>query len=111
MLRRGCTAISLSVSGHQSTANGLEDAIKALRLPSIYMLKLGILFPRLQQISTGGKCLAKPSHPIMLYSCRDCFVIFLTHSCVGPLLSNVKVCSSLSSAPANKGCMGALNAL
>ena len=95
VLRRGCTTTSLSVRGQESTSRTLRCAMKVLNSQGLDLYDLGTAFPRLEQISVGRsrRCHDDDYDPMYCNSSP-----FDTHTYFAALLSNVKVCSSLSSA-------------
>lgn len=99
VLRRGCTTTSLSVPGYVHTSPRIQHAMDALRLLDPHLYDLGIVFPKIEQISAGRsrRCLDYVYDPSC---CTGDAVPFDTQTYFGPLISNAKVCSSSSSAQA-----------
>ena len=104
MLRRGCTATSLSLPGHQSTVSCFYGAMQVLTSQSLYLYDMGCYFPRLEQITIGGKCLAEAPKPVLRarYFCSQCQRAFSLQNNFRSLLTDVKVRSSSFSASATK---------
>ena len=95
MLKRGLTVTSLSVPGHQGARLCVYDAMNVLRLQGLNLWGLGEFFPRLEQITISGQCLA--SSPTSRATCSGCYEAFVLHLGFNSLLSNVRVCSFSSS--------------
>ena len=98
MLRRGSTATSLSVPSPQSTDSCMYQAYDVLRSQGLYLYDLREMFPRLEQITIGRRCLAGASGPASHFKRGECCAAFEVEKYFKSLLSHVKVCSSLSSA-------------
>ena len=94
MLRRGHTATSLSIPGHQSTLDCLSHA---MTLQGSHLCGVLNGLPNLEQITVGGGCLATASVPTSRFDCMECRNAFVMQMYFGSFLSRVKVCSSSSS--------------
>ena len=90
MLKRGRTATSLSVPGHQSARLCVYDAMNVLRLQGLNLWGLRGFFPKLEQITISGQCLA--SGATSRSTCSGCFEAFCLHLSFNFLLSDVRVC-------------------
>ena len=114
MLRRGCTATSLSIPcQRQSVVDCLSNAFDVtswtiLRSQGldIYLYELGRTFPALKQMTIGRRCMTETSKPQSHKDFRDCNHDDIRLQChFGLLLSKVKVCSPPSFCAAYKVCM------
>ena len=93
MLRRGRTATSLSVPGHQSAHPCVYSTMDVLRSQGIHVYNLGRVFSSLEQITVGGRCPSRASAPeSSYYNCRDCLEAKVFHESFRAFLANVKVC-------------------
>ena len=94
MLRRGRTAKSLSVPGHQTAHPCVYSTMDVLRSQGIHGYDLGKVFPSLEQITVGGRCPSRASTPgLSYYSCRDCLEAYVFHESFRAFLADVKVCN------------------
>ena len=100
MLKRGRTATSLSVPGHQSPAKCVQHTMNILRLQGLRLHDLCGYFPRIEQTTIGGVCLAGASSPRSRYCCKECTEGAKLQVYFGFSLLDIKVCFSSSSAHA-----------
>ena len=105
MLKRGRTATSLSVPGHQSPAKcvqlaQVEHTMNILRSQGLRLHDLCGHFPRIEQIIIGGVCLAGAYSPRLRYCCRECTEGSKLQVYFGFSLLDIKVCFSSYSAHA-----------
>ena len=93
MLRRGRTATSLSVPGHQSAIPCVYSTMDVLRSQGIHGYDLGKFFSSLEQITVGGRCPSRASAPVLSYNtCRHCLEDYIFHKDFRAFLADVKVC-------------------
>ena len=101
MLRRGCTATSLSVPTQQQTVvDCLSNAFDVTSWTvsrsqglDIYLYELGSSFPALNQMTIGKRCMTETSTSVSHEDFRDCDHDDIRLQChFGLLLSRVKVC-------------------
>ena len=102
MLRRGCTATSLSVPGHHSIVNCVHQATHVLSMEGLCLYDLKKAFPRLEQITMSGRCPASASDSASHYYCEQCCGAFFLQNRFRSLLANVRVCSSFPSAQSSR---------
>ena len=99
MLRRGRTTTSLSVPGYEHTSPRICRAMEPLRLLGPDQCDLGLVFPRLEQISVG-RSRRRLNYVYDSGCCTGDAEPFDTQTYFGPLISNAKVCSSSLAAQA-----------
>ena len=91
VLKRGYTATSLSLPGHQSPSDYAFHTMNVLRLRGIYLHDMCKHFPRLEQVTIGRICLAKPPTLGSRYYCGECHEGFGMHLYFRAWLSGIKV--------------------